>query len=267
MNRPVLLKLVAGLGLPFAIGFSLLNGLLTSPLGWSVGLIFSALYLVAGVLLFRAGPLWPRAGGWYVAACLAWGAAVCFVLVTLPSAALLSITSKLGWDALEASFGGALPEELAKAFGVLCILYAFRRLGRPWHGFVTGGLIGLGFEINENLLYGATGALIDANSDFEGSVSTWALRTVAGPGLHIALAALSGWGVGQAMFCRGRLAALWWVAVAIAIHFGWNVLAGGEISQFLRIGTLMVVLYGAFGWVYVQAVRWKKSDTTHVLLL
>ncbi|MDU0479699.1 PrsW family intramembrane metalloprotease [Staphylococcus chromogenes] len=266
MNRTALMKLLVIVGLPGAIAVSLLNGV-ASPVGWGIGWIFVALYLVAGVLLFRVGPLWPRAGLWYVLSCLAWGSCVCLALVILPGVAWTSIVSKLGWEPVLASFAGGIPEELAKAFGVLLILYSFRELNRPWHGFVTGGLVGLGFEINENLMYGAVGALIDANSDLHGAVLTWLVRTIAGPGLHVMLAAMSGWGIGLALFCVAQRRALWWIGVAIGIHFCWNILSGNEVEQVIRLVILMVVLFSCFVYIYVKALTMQKSDKSYVLLM
>ncbi|AKK02086.1 PrsW family intramembrane metalloprotease [Corynebacterium epidermidicanis] len=266
MNRSVWWKLLVIFGLPASILFSLLNGLV-SPIGWGIGVLFAALYLVAGLLLFRAGPLWPNAGAWYVLSCLTWGSGVSTALVLWPSMAWSDITTKLGWDPLLASFSGAIPEELAKALGVVLIVYGFRALNRPWHGFVTGGLIGLGFEINENLVYGAVGALYDANSDLTGAVSMWGLRSLAGPGIHVALAALSGWGIGLAIFCVGRRGALAWLGFSTFIHFVWNIITTFPLEQMIRLGVLMVILYGSFIYVYWKAVRMQKVDNSYVLLM
>lgn len=266
MNRRWPAWLISLLGIPAAIAGALLNGIM-SPMGLGLGCLFVATYLVAGILLFRAGPLWPSAGPLYVITCLVWGAAISVALVFVSASGWMEITQRLGWGALEASFSGAYPEEIAKALGVLVILYCFRSLNRPWHGFVTGGLVGLGFEVNENLLYGAMGALLDANSDFDGTVSMWGMRFLAGPGLHIVLTSLSGWGIGVALFQRDSLRALWWVVVAFALHFTWNIILPSEKVQMLYYGVMMTIIYPLFIWLYVRAVRQKKVDKTYVLLV
>ncbi|MEJ6013960.1 PrsW family intramembrane metalloprotease [Corynebacterium sp. H127] len=266
MNRSGMYWLVLVFGIPIAVLMTGLGGVL-SPIGLGLGLLFAAVYLVAGVLLFRAGPLWPSAGGLYVLSCLAWGAGVSLALVALPSTAWLEITDKLGWEVLAASFGGAYPEEIAKAAGVLLILYCSRRLNRPWHGFVTGGLVGLGFEVNENLSYGAMGALLDANSDFAGVLAMWGMRAVAGPGLHVALTAIAGWGIGQAMFQRKSLSKLWWIGAAMLLHFLWNVMPASEELAFVQYGVLTMVIYPLFIWLYVKCVRLNKIDNSYVLLM
>lgn len=266
MNRTWPAWLAVGLGIPGAIFGAAINGFL-SPIGLGVGLLFVAVYLVAGILLFRAGPLWPSAGVLYVLSCLTWGASISLALVFLPAMGWMEITDRLGWGLVEASFAGAYPEELAKALGVLVILYAFRRLSRPWHGFVTGGLIGLGFEVNENLLYGAMGAVLDANNDFDGVVFMWGMRLLVGLGLHIVFTAMSGWGVGLALFQRDYLKGLWWVVVAFALHFLWNITWPSETALMVHYGVMMAVIYPLFIGLYVLAVRRKNSDNSYVLLM
>lgn len=266
VNRTWYIWILVLLGLPGTI-LSMGSGLAISPTGTAVGSLFVALYLVAGTLLFRAGPLWPSAGPLWLLACWVWGAAISLVLVMLPADAWMSITDKLGWEPLVASFSGAYPEEIAKALGVLVILYAFRKLNRPWHGFVTGGMVGLGFEVHENILYGVVGATMDPNSDFQGAVAMWGMRAVAGPGLHVALTALAGWGIGLAIYRRHALHSLWWIAAAMALHFLWNIILDSETAMKVQYGALMAVIYPLFAWAYLQAVRAKKSDTSYVLLM
>lgn len=257
---------LVALGLPGWLISSAFNAFI-SPTGMAIGLLFVAIELVAGILLFRAGPLWPSAGKLYVASCLVWGSLMSLVLVFPASLAWMSITDKLGWDIVAASFSGGYPEEIAKAAGVLVILYAFRKLNRPWHGFVTGGLVGLGFEVNENLMYGSMGATMDPNSDAEGALMMWGMRLMAGPGLHIVLSALAGWGVGFALFRTKSLVALWWVGLAFVLHFLWNLMIPNETALMGHYAFMMLLIYPTFIWVYIRAVKMKKSDNSYVLLM
>lgn len=266
MNRTWLPWLIASIGVPSAVIAALINGIF-SPQALGLGLIFGATYLVAGILLFRAGPLWPRAGALFVLSCLAWGASVSLLITVLPAMGWLMITQKLGWDALEASFSGAYPEEIAKALGVLVMCYCFRRINRPWHGFVAGGLVGLGFEVIENIMYGAVGALFDANSDFDGAVTMWGMRLLAGPFLHVVLTSLSGWGIGLAMFQRDRLSGLWWFVAALGLHFLWNVIPPNDAFLDVQYVILSLIIYPLFVSIYVRAIRAKKLDNSYVLLM
>ncbi|QTH59703.1 PrsW family intramembrane metalloprotease [Corynebacterium hindlerae] len=265
MNKTVLMRVLAVVGLPATV-IAVFANVLVSAVGVWVGLLFAALYLTVGTLLFRAGPLWPNAGSLWWLSCVVWGAGVSVALVMPAATGWTSIVEKLGWSMVSASFSGAYPEEIAKAFGVVIILYAFRKLNRPWHGFVTGGLIGLGFEVHENVIYGASGALLDANSDFNGAVEMWFVRMVAGPGLHIVFTALAGWGIGLAMFRRDSLRGLWWVVLSLALHFVWNILWPSEFWLVTHYVIMTVLVYPLFIWVYWRAVREKNSDKSYVLL-
>lgn len=257
---------LAALGIPGLVAVLWIDATI-SPVGLGIGLLFAAIELVIGILLFRVGPLWPSAGWLYVLCCLIWGSFVSTALVVPSATAWMDITDKLGWDLVSASFAGGYPEEIAKAFGVFLILYSFRKLNRPWHGFVTGGLVGLGFDVNENLLYGAVGAQMDANTDGEGALMMWGLRMLAGPGLHIVMTALAGWGIGLALFRKNSLRALWWVVFAFALHFAWNMLLPGEEILIIQYVVLSLIVYPLFIWVYVKAVRAEKSDNSYVLLM
>lgn len=259
------------IGIPVLVYFTATNFLI-SPIGGLLGLIFAAVYVALVIWLFTLSPMWPdRAGaGWrWVAACLVWGAGVSFLLVMAGGLPVMDLVSKLGWDLFEASFGGAYPEEIAKALGVGVILFTFRGLNRPWHGLMTGALVGLGFEAIENAMYGAMFAVMDPNSDVAGTLSTWALRVFAGPGLHIVFSALAGWGLGLAVFSAGRTPA-WrfrvaavWLFIAFLLHFGWNIMWPQVWMQIAGAVTAAAVMYPLLAWVWVRAHRMCRADDTY----
>lgn len=175
------------IGVPVLLYFMGTNFLI-SWVGALLGVGLGALYLVLVLWLFSRSPMWPgRDGaGWkWVAGSLLWGGGVSFALVMIGGLPIMALTERLGWKIVSASFGGAYPEEISKVLGVGVILFAFRGLNRPWHGLMTGALIGLGFEVTENIMYGAFGALLDPNTDLSGSLDVWGVRVFAGPGLHI----------------------------------------------------------------------------------
>ncbi|RNE48211.1 PrsW family intramembrane metalloprotease [Corynebacterium alimapuense] len=259
------------LGLPILLFFSLSN-FFVSPAGTAIGLVFAALYLVLVIWLLRRSPMWPdpSGAGWlWVAACLVWGAGVSFLLVMLSGPAILALTEKWGLELTEASFGGAYPEEIGKALGVGVILFSFRALNRPWHGLITGALVGLGFEAIENVLYGAIGAVLDPNSDINGTLWLWAVRLLAGPGLHIVLSALAGWGLGLAIFSAQR--STWWrvqvaggwLAVAFLLHFAWNLMWPQTWMLIANYLAVSIVMYPLFIWVWVRAHRDCVADDSY----
>lgn len=243
-----------------------------TPVGGGLGLLLGAIYTLLWIIVLRSSAAWPRAGWWWIVASLMWGAGVSFLIVLAAGLPIFDLLEKLGWTFTFASWGGAYPEEIAKAVGVAVILLSFRRLNRPWHGFITGGMIGLGFEVFENLLYGSYGALLDANSDLTGVLVTWGARGFLGPGLHVVFSAIAGWGVGLALFMADRSpwwrwgVAVFWTFLAFAFHFGWNLMWGSQTAQLTNMAVVAALMYPVFIYLYVHCHRAAKHDDTQVVL-
>ncbi|ADK27892.1 PrsW family intramembrane metalloprotease [Corynebacterium pseudotuberculosis] len=256
---------IIGISAPVSL-FYLGAYVLLSPSGSAVGLLCGVAYLIVGTLIFRVSPMWPKAGWkWYVTS-LCWGACSSFALVMASSQPIIDLTEKLGWKMVSASFGGAYPEEISKALGVLLILFTFSKISRPWHGFVTGGMVGLGFEIFENLMYGVIEGMSDANSDVPGALSSWGLRTLAGPGLHVFFTAIAGYGIGLAVFTYGwdrfrRLqvagAAL---LVAFTFHFCWNLTWEGDLGTIINVIVVSLCLYPLVIYLWIRCHRDATAD-------
>ncbi|MBV7282269.1 PrsW family intramembrane metalloprotease [Corynebacterium sp. TAE3-ERU30] len=268
------------------IGLGLVGGTaVLSPQGFGVGIPCALLYAVVIISLLRRTPLWPStrtAPGlrrshvlWWAVAAMSWGAFASFGLTMLSGGPIMALTSKLGWDIVEASLGGAYPEEISKVLGVVLIIFAFRFLNRPWHGFITGALVGLGFEITENLLYGTVGAVYDPASDFWGALQMWGLRTLFGVGLHVVLSAIAGWGVGYALLGgpqvarlstpRRILIALGWLLASFVGHFWWNLQWGNMVAMGVSIALAACYIYGLFIVLLVRLWKQAKRDTGYVL--
>ncbi|MGP6175062.1 PrsW family intramembrane metalloprotease [Corynebacterium sp. A21] len=254
------------------LGFYILTSIFMSPVGGGLGLLLGAIYTLLWIIVLRSSAAWPRAGWWWIVASLLWGAGVSFLIVMATGLPIFNLMEKLGWTFTFASWGGAYPEEIAKAVGVAVILLSFRRLNRPWHGFIIGGMVGLGFEVFENLLYGSFGAVLDANSDLNGVFFTWFYRGVIGPGLHVVFSATAGWGVGLALFMAGRSAwwrwgvAVFWTFLAFAFHFGWNLMWGSSTAQGISMIVVALLMYPVFIYLYVRCHRAAKHDDTQVVL-
>lgn len=255
-------------GAPTMLYFAGANFLI-SPVAAGLGLVFSILYVALVLILLRLSPMWPRAGAGWVTACLVWGGGVSLLLITVSATPVLELMDKLGWHTVSFSFGGAWPEEIAKAAGVAVILLSFRRLNRPWHGLMTGAVVGLGFETIENHLYGSVGALLDPNSDLSGVLTVWAGRLILGPALHITFTALAGWGLGMAFFTARRSAA-WrvgvagaWLTVAFALHFAWNLQFEDNFWLVAHFVLVALVLYPLFIVVWIRAHRDCRADRTY----
>ncbi len=267
----ITLILLVILGTPVFLYFTGGN-FLFSPVGGLLGLGFGIIYVLVVLWLLSRSRMWPeRAGaGWrWVLASLLWGGGISFALVMIGGMPVLTLVDRLGLVIVSASFGGAYPEEIAKALGVGVLLFTFRGLNRPWHGLMTGALIGLGFEMTENAMYGAFGAMLDPNTDLSGALDTWALRLFVGPGLHIIFSALAGWGLGLAVFTAGRSTA-WrigqaggWLSVAFALHFAWNLLWPSELVQIISYVLVALVMYPLFLLVWMRATRAARADASY----
>lgn len=259
------------LGLPMLL-IDIFSSVAISPVGGGLGLVFGVLYGLLWILILRASAAWPGAGWWWLSASLLWGGGVSFLLVVIGGLPIFEVAEKLNWTLTLASWGGAYPEEIGKSLGVAVILLSFRRLTRPWHGFITGAVVGLGFEVMENLPYGAYGGILDPNSDLDGALITWVSRIVLGPGLHVAFSAIAGWGIGWAIFAARR-SALWrwsvaslWVFLAFAFHFTWNLMWEDYRLQLVTMAVVAVLMYPLFIWLYWTSHRLAKQDPTQVAL-
>ena len=268
----ITLILLTVLGTPVFLYFFIGMNLFFSPVGAVLGIVFGVVYVLLVVWLLSRSPMWPEASGAgrkWVLASLLWGGGVSFTLVMLGGMPILTLMERLSLVMVSASFGGAYPEEIAKLLGVGVLLFTFRALNRPWHGFVTGALIGLGFEVTENAMYGGFGAMLDPNNDLDGTLSMWGLRVIAGPGLHIIFSALAGWGLGLAVFTAGKSRA-WrirqaggWLFVAFALHFAWNLLWPTERAQIISYLVVALVMYPLFIWVWLRAHRAAREDVSY----
>lgn len=199
-----------------------------APVAFVVGVAICAAVIAVVLLLLRRAELWRPAGAWPLLP-LAWGGLACYVFPVVAGDALSTIAAAIGWEDATASLMGAWPEEIGKGLGIALAMLALSKLwNRAWDGVVVGMLVGLGFELVENVQYGLTGALEDANSDFDGMVATWVIRGIAGPGLHVFFSGIAGLGIAVALFGRGLAPARRWLygvgtpLVGFVLHFLWN---------------------------------------------
>ena len=214
----------------------------------SVAIGAGLMVLLTGVawFLLSRSKLWRPAGAWPLLA-VAWGAFGAFVFSVLNGEAMTTIATATGWEAAEASLAGAWPEEVGKTAGVALILLAAHRIwNRPWDGLLVGMLVGVGFELIENVQYGAAGALEDPNSDMYGLGMAWLIRLLIGVGLHVLFTGIAGYGLGIAML-RPDLGVgkrlTWGVGAflaALTLHFLWNYDFGEAAAL-----PMMVVVYVA----------------------
>jgi RsiW-degrading membrane proteinase PrsW (M82 family) len=203
------------------------------PLAGTVTLLVWGLYalpLLAAILTvdyFEREP-WPL-----IAFALAWGGLVATGLALSANSAVQSIlTTSQGltfttqWGA---AIAGPTDEELLKGLGVVvCALLARRRMRSPVDGFILGAVVGLGFQVVEDIVY--TANVMAAGQDpWSAIAQMFVLRGIMG-GLwsHAVYTGLFGLGLGYALtrpewpWSRRVLAAVAGFAAAWSLHFLWN---------------------------------------------
>lgn len=244
-----------------------------SPIGLLVGVPTAAIYLAIGLAIFRFTPMWPQPALGLTLAALGWGSGFAISAVFLVAGAWGDITTKLDIPAAEMSFSGAYPEEIIKAAGVMAFLLCFPQLNRPWHGFVVGGLIGLGFDTFENLGYAVIFGMLDPNSDAAGAASVWTLRIVAGPYLHVILSSIAGYGLALAMLSGKRTPtgapiglgrrlayAIGGFAIAFLAHFMWNYQPDSVVVNTVVIVVVSLIIYPLFIAVWIHCYKEAKAE-------
>lgn len=165
----------------------------------------------------------------------AWGGLVATAVSIPGSAALDDLIAKLGSPNLAADWGAALAgptvEEIAKALGVVAIvLIARAQVNSVLDGVVYGAMVGLGFQIIEDIVYALGSVALAGRGDhIEPVITTFLLRGfLAGVWSHTLFGALAGAGIGYLAVradrtWRTRLGvAMLGVLAAWASHMLWN---------------------------------------------
>jgi RsiW-degrading membrane proteinase PrsW (M82 family) len=133
----------------------------------------------------------------------AWGALVATAVSIPGGTALQNLTAKLGSPGLAAGWGMAMAgpavEEIAKTLGVVAIvLIARAQINSVLDGVVYGALVGLGFQIVEDIVYALSAVSLAGQGDHvEPVIATFLLRGfLAGMWSHTLFGALAGAGIG-----------------------------------------------------------------------
>lgn len=170
-----------------------------------------------------------------LALAFAWGGLVATTVSIPGSAALDDLVAKLGSPHLAADWGAALAgptvEEIAKALGVVAIVLVARaQVNSVLDGVVYGAMVGLGFQIIEDIVYALGAVALAGRGDHvEPVITTFLLRGfVSGVWSHTLFGALAGAGIGYLVVradrtWRTRLGvAMLAVLGAWASHVLWN---------------------------------------------
>ncbi|QSB03899.1 PrsW family intramembrane metalloprotease [Natronoglycomyces albus] len=213
-----------------------INGALAAAFWW----------VLARLDLFEREPVAVRM------AAFLWGAiASIAVSMMANNSALIVFAANFGSDWARTwgpAIAGPINEEWFKALGVvLLVLIVREHFHRPMDGLIYGALIGLGFQVVENVTYAVNFAIINPNSDWAGALSATIIRiAVAGPWSHPLYSAVAGLGIAYFVTQRRRSTAQR-AAVAgslfvlsMAMHALWNL----PFAPDLNAGLILVLTYG-----------------------
>ena len=224
------------LGGALRIGGTLQSALAAYPRATGVALLLFGLYAVPFLVFIDRIDYLEREPPLLLATAFAWGALVATSAAIPGNAALDNLTAKWGSPEFAASWGAALAgptvEEPLKLLGVVMIvLIAREQLNSLVDGFVYGAVVGLGFQVVEDVIDAANDVAAAGTGDHVAQV----LGTLVGRGFvgglwsHTLFTALAGAGVAYAVVRRrdrsrrARLAvAMLCLVSAWACHFAWN---------------------------------------------
>jgi protease PrsW len=242
MNRMILsrqpaywlfvLLVLAGLGL---VGAQQLTYLSAYPQAWFLSvLLLAAVAIPVGIIIYRLDQFEPEPASLIVIALL-WGAVVALSFAAIVNTAFLtflqSIMSPKAVDAWGASIVAPIDEEFYKGAGLVMIfLIARHEIDGLLDGLVYGAMIGLGFQVMENIQYFVHAAAQTQGGGIEALIGTFFVRVlVAGLYSHMLFTGLTGFGF--AYFITRKGTATWaqragifalFIAASWAAHFVWN---------------------------------------------
>ena len=245
------------------------------PVATLTAIVLFALYAVPFWFFVAALDYLEREPPLLLATAFAWGGLVATSISIRGNAAVHNLLAKVTSPGLAADWGSALAgptvEEIAKALGILAIVLVARaQVNSVLDGVVYGSLVGLGFQVVEDVIYAVNAVAIAGRGDqVTPVVATFLLRGfLAGLWSHTLFGALAGAGIGylavrtdRSWFSRIGVAVLS-VLGAMVIHFVWNspllTLGGGAgifVDLFWKgVPPLLLIL------LLVRGVRHREAD-------
>jgi protease PrsW len=206
-----------------------------------------------------------------------WGAVAAIgAFALLGNDAVMNLYAKTFGASFAFDWGAALSapidEELAKGAGVLLLLTLAPRLIRsPFDGLVVGALVGLGFQISEDISYAFIGA---ANSfgDLGAAWGTIIARTLASIPSHWMFSGIFGaglvWFIGRPEVPARKWLGAGLMLTAMLMHGLWNAssaIGGGSAFAWIVPATVACVLIGVFVWVYKTTVPVERESMRELM--
>jgi RsiW-degrading membrane proteinase PrsW (M82 family) len=200
------------------------------------------------------------------AAGFVWGAvAATGAFALLANDAVMSLYAKVFGASFAFDWGAALAapvdEELAKGAGILLLLTLAPRVIRsPFDGLVVGALVGLGFQISEDISYAFIGAA-NAFGDVGAGWGTIIARTLASIPSHWMYTGIFGaglvWFVGRPEVPARKGLGAGLMLTALLMHGLWDAssaIGGGSAFAWIVPIAIALVLINVFVWVYKTTV-------------
>lgn len=224
----------------------LLTGYRVVPTAVLLGLVLWTLYTVPVLLFFRSMDFFEQHPPLGFAMAFAWGGFAATYLAIPANQAIFSLTAKLGGPEFGADWGAAFAgptvEETLKILGVvLLILVARNQFPTVLSVVVTGAMVGLGFQVLEDLSYSINGAASFSSGDEVSPVLLiFGVRGIVdGIWSHAMYTSVAAFGVGYFLlrrheaFARRLGVAVGAFVVAWGLHFFWNSPAFTDLGIFL----------------------------------
>jgi RsiW-degrading membrane proteinase PrsW (M82 family) len=206
-----------------------------------------------------------------------WGAVAAIgAFALLGNDAVMNLYAKTFGASFAFDWGAALTapinEELAKGAGVLLLLTLAPRLIRsPFDGLVVGALVGLGFQISEDISYAFIGA---ANSfgDVGAAWGTIIARTLASIPSHWMFSGIFGaglvWFIGRPEVPARKWLGAGLMLTAMLMHGLWNAssaIGGGSAFAWIVPAAVACVLINVFVWVYKATVPVERESMRELM--
>jgi protease PrsW len=219
----------------WSIGELLVNGVRAFPVGGVLAIVVFTLYTIPFVWFIRRRDLFEPEPPVLLGVAFGWGALVATGGALAGNVAIAGLVAKWGGLTFAAEWTAAIAapitEEVLKTLGVVVIAVLVKRaIGSTLDGMVYGAMVGLGFQVVENVVYCFNAIFLSGGeSEVVPVVQMFVARgLLSGLWSHAMYSGLAGAGVGYAVSRRhapmGRRvgAALAAFGAAFALHFLWN---------------------------------------------
>lgn len=221
-------------GSVLVVGTEQLGYLATMPGAWFLSLaLLAATAIPVAVIIYRFDQFEPEPAS-LIAVSVVWGGIVALTFAAITNGYLLtflqSVMASDSFEAWGAAIVAPINEEFYKGAGlVLLYLLAKEEFDGLMDGLVYGAMIGLGFQVVENIQYFLMAAAGSGGSQVGAVVGTFFVRVgLAGAYSHMLFTGLMGFGFAYAVTRRSAPKAqrygvlVVFALLAWAAHFVWN---------------------------------------------